>query len=138
MTTLAEKIDFLFRTILRPDGKEFTYQEVESGTNRAVTGPYIWKLRAGSATNPGFRALSALSSFFQVPATFFFEDEPTDDYLQDLQLAAQLRDNGIAQIALRAQALGPEGRAAVLQMIDYVSKAQKTENSDGRSQKITA
>ena len=134
MTTLAEKIDFLFRTILRPDGREFTYQEVEVGTDRAITGPYIWKLRTGSATNPGFRVLSALSSFFHVPATFFFENEPTDDYLQDLQLAAQLRENGIAQIALRAQSLGPEGRAAVLQMIDYVSKAQRNDNADTRSQ----
>ena len=134
MMTLAEKIDFLFRKIPRSDGKEFTYQEVEAGTDKAVTGPYIWKLRTGHATNPGFRVLRALSCFFRVPVTFFFEDEPSEEYLQDLQLAAQLREDGVAQIALRAKSLGPEERAAILQMIDYVSRAQQAEASDRRTQ----
>jgi transcriptional regulator with XRE-family HTH domain len=124
MTTLAEKIDLLFKTFKKPDGSQYTYQEVEEGTNKAITGAYVWKLRTGRAKNPSYKVLKVLSDFFQVPVSFFFEEEVSEEYLQDLKLATQLREAGVQHIALRTGDLDEAGKRAVLEMIEYVRKAQ--------------
>jgi transcriptional regulator with XRE-family HTH domain len=124
MTTLAEKIDLLFKTFRKPDGSQYTYQEVEEGTNKAVTGAYVWKLRTGKAENPSYKVLKVLSDFFEVPVSFFFEEEVSEEYLQNLKLATQLREDGVQHIALRAGDLDEAGKRAVLEMIEYVRKAQ--------------
>jgi len=124
LTDIAEKLDCLFQEFTNPQGKEYTYQEIEEGTGRAVTSTYVWKLRTGKANNPGFRVLKALSEFFQIPVSYFFDDDISPDYLQEMKLASQLRKQGVAQIALRASALDARGQQAVLEMIEYVRKAQ--------------
>ena len=121
--TLAERIETLFKTFRKKDGKEFTYKEVEAGTGKAVTAPYVWKLRTGQATNPSIRVLKALSEFFGVPTSYFIEDTSKEE-LANLKLAAQLRNSGTARIALRASDLDEDGQRAVLEMIEYVRKAQ--------------
>jgi transcriptional regulator with XRE-family HTH domain len=97
---------------------------VEEGTNKAVTGAYIWKLRTGKAENPGYRVLKALSDFFGVPVSYFFEEQVSEEYVQDLKLVAELRKAGVARIALRASNLDEAGKQAILEMIEYVRKAQ--------------
>ena len=124
MPTLAEKIDLLFKTFRKPDGSQYTYQEVEEGTGKAITGAYVWKLRTGKAENPSYKVLKVLSDFFQVPVSFFFEEEVSEEYLQNLKLATQLREAGVQHIALRAGDLDEAGKRAVLEMIEYVRKAQ--------------
>ena len=121
--TLAERIETLFGTFRKKDGKEYTYKEVEAGTGKAVTAPYVWKLRTGQATNPSIRVLSALSEFFSVPISYFIEDTSKEE-LANLKLAAELRNSGTARIALRASDLDEDGQRAVLEMIEYVRKAQ--------------
>ena len=128
MSSLAEKIDLLFKTFKQPDGSEYTYQEVEEGTGKAITGAYVWKLRTGRAKNPSYKVLKVLSDFFQVPVSFFFEEEVSEEYLQDLKLATQLREAGVQHIALRAGDLDEAGKRAVLEMIEYVRKAQGLES----------
>jgi len=129
MSTMAEKVDLLFKTFTKPDGKEFAYPEVEEGTNKAVTGAYVWKLRTGKAENPGHRVLKALSDFFGVPVSYFFEEQVSEEYVQDLRLAAELRKAGVAHLALRASDLDEAGKRAVLEMIEYVRKAQGLESA---------
>ncbi len=129
MSTLAEKIDHLFKQFTRPDGREYTYQDVELGTGKAITDTYVWKLRSGQATNPSYRVLKALSDFFEVPVSYFFGEEVAPDYLQQMQLASQLHKAGVANIALRASGLDERGRQAILDMIEYVRKAQGLEST---------
>jgi transcriptional regulator with XRE-family HTH domain len=121
--TLAERIEILFKTFRRRDGREHTYKDVEAGTGKAVTAPYVWKLRTGEAKNPSIRILRALSEFFGVPMTYFVEDT-SEEELANLELAAQLRDTGVARIALLARDLDEDGQRSILEMIDYVRKAQ--------------
>jgi len=136
VSSLAEKIDLLFKTFKQPDGSEYTYQEVEEGTGKAITGAYVWKLRTGRAKNPSYKVLKVLSDFFQVPVSFFFEEEVSEEYLQDLKLATQLREAGVQHIALRAGDLDEAGKRAVLEMIEYVRKAQGLESElNDRDQK---
>ena len=136
MSNLAEKIDLLFKTFRKPDGSQYTYQEVEEGTGKAITGAYVWKLRTGKAENPSYKVLKALSDFFQVPVSYFFEEEVSEEYLQNLKLATQLREAGVQHIALRAGDLDEAGKRAVLEMIEYVRKAQGLESElNDRGQK---
>ena len=136
-TNLAGKLDRLFRTHLRSDGNQYSYEDVEKGTGGAVTGPYVWKLRTGKAQNPGYRVLAALSKFFDVPVTYFFAEEPVSEheYEEDMALARSLRKAGVKQIALRVSDLDEEAREDILSMIEYVRTARGLPSSEGADQR---
>jgi transcriptional regulator with XRE-family HTH domain len=119
-TTLAQRIDLLFKTCRNEDGKEFTYVDVQTGSNKAVTAPYVWKLRTGEAQNPSLRVMKALSAFFGVPCEYFFGDDVTQWDTHNLRLAHGLRQAGLAEIALSASELDREGRQIVLNLIDHM------------------
>ena len=123
-TTLAERIDLLFKTFRDQDGKEFTYMDVQTGSNKAVTAPYVWKLRTSQAANPTLRVVKALSGFFGVPCEYFFDDEVTQKDAQRLRLVHGLRDAGVTQIALHAGKLDREGRRGILDLVNYVRRLQ--------------
>jgi len=117
---MAERIDLLFKTLRNEDGKEFTYMDVQTGSNKAVTAPYVWKLRNGQAANPSLRVMKALSAFFGVPCEYFFGDDVTQWDTHSLRLAHGLRQAGLAEIALSVSELDREGREVVLNLIRYV------------------
>jgi len=121
---LAEKLDLLFKTCTKPNGKEYTYQEVEAGTQGAVSSTYVWKLRTGKNTNPGYRVLQALSDFFSVSPSYFFDGQVSAQHLEHMRLAANLRDEGLQRIAMSAGGLDDTGKALVVQLIEYISTTQ--------------
>lgn len=120
----AQRLDHLFKTITRPDGSEYTYEEVQNGTGRAVTAAYIWRLRSGKATNPGYGVIRALSKFFNVNPSYFFQNEEEANAAVNRQanidLAARFQDSSIRDVALRASELDEAGRQAILGMIEYI------------------
>lgn len=127
MNTLADKLELLFATFTQPDGSPYSYQDVENGTDHAVTAAYVWKLRAGKATNPSYRVLEAIAAFFDVPIDYFASEQiVSDDYLQRLKLAVELDKEGVAQIALRAGQLDAQGRQAILDMMEYVLQIKRS------------
>ena len=133
MSTLAEKLDLLFETIRKPDGKEYSYEDIEKGTDKAITAAYVWKLRTGKSKNPGYKMLAILSRFFDVPVTYFFSDEsvPNErEFAQDLQLARALRKQGVEEIAIRVSDLDKQAKQDILAMIEYVRQAQGVKDSD--------
>jgi transcriptional regulator with XRE-family HTH domain len=119
-TTLAQKIDALFKTFHREDGGEFSYHDVEVGTNKGITAPYVWKLRTGEAENPLFRMLKALGAFFGVPVAYFFDEHAAEEDAQNLRLVQELREADMAQIALLASDLRPDSRRLILDPIEYL------------------
>jgi transcriptional regulator with XRE-family HTH domain len=125
----ARRLDFLFKTVTRSDGSEHSYEEVQNGTNRAVTAAYIWRLRTGKATNPGYWVIKALSDFFGVDANYFFKDEKEAIAMAEeranTRLAAQFQDSSVKDVALRASQLDEAGRQAILGMIDYILQGKK-------------
>lgn len=130
MTTLADKIDRLFELRTKPDGSPFSYQDVEKGTDHAVTAAYIWKLRTGAATNPGYKVLEALAHFFKVSLDYFASETPVSEaQLQQMRLAAELDKAGVAQIALRASQLDERGRQALLDMMEYILQVQGSDDA---------
>ena len=65
--TLSEKINWLFENIRNPNGKEYTYIEVEKGTaalGYRVSAPDLWNLRQGKSDNPSWLIVRGISQFF--------------------------------------------------------------------------
>ena len=120
-TTLADKLDYLFRTV-RPKGRgEYTYREVAQAINDApdgttISASYLWQLRRGDKDNPTIKHIEALAKFFGVPPSYFLDDETTGQITEQLELLAAMRDNDVREIALRASDLSD----AALHMIRNV------------------
>jgi hypothetical protein len=124
----AYRLDYLFKTVTQPDGSEYTYEDVQQGTNKAVTAAYVWRLRTGKATNPGYWIIKALSDFFGVDPNYFFQDD-TQTLVEDrvnMNLAERFQDSSVRDVALRASELDEAGRQAILGMIDYILQGKET------------
>jgi transcriptional regulator with XRE-family HTH domain len=117
----AQRLDYLFQTVKKPDGREYSYQDVADGLDPEIAGhnaSYIWKLRTGKIANPGMKTIQALATFFNVdPSYFFTEDEGA---AQNAALP-----NGLRNIALRASDLNEAEQAVVLDMIESIKCLKK-------------
>jgi transcriptional regulator with XRE-family HTH domain len=120
---ITERVDLLFRTVVKPGGKEYSYREVAGLAGGAVSSTTIWKVRTGKIANPSQKTIQALSTAFGVPVRFFFDQDVTPDDLP--QYRSEYRSEKMAeQIALRASDLDENGKQAILDMINYVRRAQ--------------
>lgn len=122
--TFSRRLDHLFKTITSPDGNEYSCIEVQNGTQQAVTAAYIWRLRTGRAKNPGYGVIKALSHFFGVSPSYFFEgDEQAAEQADDAarnRLPNLYRGTIVEEIALLASQLDEKGRRAVLGFLTYL------------------
>lgn len=118
--TVSEKIDHLFHSVRRQDGREFTYDDVEQGTAGKVSRSYVWKLRHGRNRNPSLDVIEALSEFFRVPPSFFFGAGIMDGSAAKdaADVAALLQDKSARAVAERARGLSPQSLNAVLDLVE--------------------
>ena len=108
----TEKLNHLFRTHTKPGGIPYTNDEV--GKMSGLTNAALSKLRTGKSKNPTMETITKLAKFFEVSPDYFFPiptQEPTDPHLD--------------KIALRARQLGPEGRQAILDMLEHILKLEE-------------
>jgi transcriptional regulator with XRE-family HTH domain len=127
MDTIGQKLDLLFRTVTKPDGTEYNHREVAEGIGNKASSAYLWRIRNDKpgAQKPGFEIIEALAEFFGVPTDYFSSNRPvTQEFEQDLELAAALRQAGVQRIALRSKELNEEGKKAVLEVIKHIRRAQ--------------
>ncbi|MCX4751218.1 helix-turn-helix domain-containing protein [Kitasatospora sp. NBC_01287] len=118
--TFAERLDHLFREV-HPDSRgPYSYAEVAQGIKAAgegaITASGIQQLRTGTRGNPKMATIKALADFFGVPAGYFFDDEVAEHTEAEIQLVAAMRDEKIAQVALRSAGLS----TASLKMVHTV------------------
>jgi transcriptional regulator with XRE-family HTH domain len=83
--TLGEKLMLLFETRLSPDLDPFTLLEVAEGTGGSISPTYLMNLRDGKFSNPSMSKIKALSKFFGVPITYFYDEEGADKLRDDLR-----------------------------------------------------
>lgn len=125
--SLAEKLDHLFATV-HPAKGEYTHQQVAEAIDAAggptISATYLWQLRNGKRDNPTMRHLEALSAFFGVPPTYFFDDEAAARIDAELQLLASMRDASVRQLAFRASGLSEDSLAAIADMVDRVRRLE--------------
>lgn len=130
LTSFADKLDRLFRTVHPAGRREYTYEEVAAGVaaqpgGTTISAQYIWMLRHGKKDNPTKRHIEALAGFFGVPPAYFFDDELTRQVSAELELLAAMRDASVRSLALRSAELSPESRAAIARMIDAARDLEK-------------
>ncbi|MFB7666888.1 Secondary metabolite protein [Kitasatospora sp. NPDC056138] len=118
--TFAERLDHLFKEI-HPDNRgPYTYAEVAQAIKEAgdgaITASGIQQLRTGARGNPKMATIKALADFFGVPAGYFFDDQVAERTEAEIKLVAAMRDEQIAQVALRSAGLS----AASLRMVHTV------------------
>ena len=116
MSDFAEKLNMLFDSRLKPDGKKYSSENVSKATN--ITAGAISKLRTGKSKNPSYEVIKKLSDFFDISADYFFNDSNTTD------------DKDIDQIALRSIQLTPSGREALLGMIEKIIQLESKLNDE--------
>jgi transcriptional regulator with XRE-family HTH domain len=127
-TSVAEKVDSLFKSFPKEGGGEYSYRDVEEGTGGAVTATTVWKLRTGRIQRPSYQVIEALCRFFGVPIAYFSSEEPlSEEFLEDLRLATKLREMGVADIALQASDLDETAKRDILGMIHYIRTARRVE-----------
>ncbi|MFE0256170.1 XRE family transcriptional regulator [Streptomyces sp. NPDC059010] len=132
---LADGLERLFDEI-RPEGprgRRYTNEEVAAAIKQdsagiRVSGAYLSALRNGTKRNPSMDLRTALARFFAVPVTYFLEDTPPEQAEVDIALAKVGRHPEVKSLALRALELGPEGLAAVSQIVEYVLSKDQTRN----------
>jgi transcriptional regulator with XRE-family HTH domain len=128
-STLAEKIDRLFRVVRRPNREQFSHEEVaracREATGETFSATYLWQLRTGRRDNPTKRHLEALAQFFRVPVAYFFDDDQGAAITAELELLGALRDAGVRSMALRAVNLSPAGIDTISDMIDVLARRER-------------
>lgn len=131
--TLAGRLTWLFQHVTKQGGVEYTLQEVADGTaqlGHRVTVSAIWKIRNGVTQKPSYLTLQTLAQFFNVSAGFFYDPELTGTDLDEAELAAVMRDEGVKNIALRSSQLDEAGRKAILNMLNYMLENHDHDTED--------
>lgn len=131
--TLADRIEHLFAQTAGPAGRPVTLQEiVDRMAERdisTISVSYLQQLRSGQAENPRVQHLRALADAFDVPLTYFFENQTTDAQSESpdegadpTDLAADERD-----IALRVHGLSEDALDSIRAVVEI---ARRSENLD--------
>jgi transcriptional regulator with XRE-family HTH domain len=136
--TLADKINNLFATKLRPDGRPYSNDEVAAkmgelaGVDK-ISGSYLSSLRRGVQTNPTKNVLEALAAFFSRSPAYFFDDAESRAIAEDLRLLDLLADAGVMRIATRVAGLSPRFREMLEGIVEHVVAIEKSDpERDGR------
>jgi transcriptional regulator with XRE-family HTH domain len=126
--SLAEKLNHLFNTVHPPHRGPYTNDEVASFIceqgGPSISGTYLWYLRKGERDNPTKKHLEALASFFEVPPSYFFDEEDARAIDDQLALLSALRNARVQKVALRAAGLSPESLKALAKMIGQARKLE--------------
>ena len=120
---LADRLDYLFRTVHPKDRGPYTPAEVAEAINvtageRVISSTYIWQLRTGRRDNPTHKHLSALAAFFGVSPVYFFQQAEADRDAVQPELAAALKNGDVRDMALRAAGLSDRALRAIRDMIE--------------------
>ena len=126
--SFAERLDRLFKTVKPEPTREYSYEEVaEAIVQRGVTSishTYVWQLRKGIKGNPSIGVVGALSDFFGVPPSYFFDEEQTRQVESQLELLDAIRDSEVRGLAIRASDLSRESLQAVLAMVERMRQLE--------------
>jgi transcriptional regulator with XRE-family HTH domain len=136
-STLADKLDLLFRTVHPADREPYTNREVSDAIRdggRSISDVYLWQLRTGRRTNPTREHLQALADFFDVDPAYFFDRRRAEEIERDLLALHAMQNLKVRAVATRLSTLPEDQLDAVGEILDRVVQAlqaQKGEPSPG-------
>jgi transcriptional regulator with XRE-family HTH domain len=71
---IAQRFERLMETYRRPDGRQWTGQELDEATGGVVTRSYVTNLRKGRIDNPGYEKLRAIAKVMGFPPELWFQE----------------------------------------------------------------
>jgi transcriptional regulator with XRE-family HTH domain len=126
--SLAHKINHLFETIRRPDGKPYSNEEVAEAINcrgdATISGTYLWYLRKGDRDNPTKKHLEVIARFFDVSPAYFFDDGRPRAVAAELAVLRGLAGAEAQRVAMRLAGLSPRSLQTVAELIDRVRELE--------------
>jgi len=134
---LARRLDNLFRSVRRPDGREYSHREVAeaiTSSGEPISHSYIGQLRAGDKDNPTIKHLRALARFFGVPVEYFTNDEIAADVDRELRTLTALKELQIKTVALRSTLL-PEAERSLAELARIVEVIREIETEQEGKQR---
>ena len=75
---VAQRFELFLDTYRRPDGSQWTGQQLDEATDGVVSRSYVTNLRKGRIENPGYEKMRALAKAMGFPPEAWFEDAPGD------------------------------------------------------------
>ena len=130
---IEERIHILLQVCTKDDGKPFSYRDIEAMSAGAISSAACWKLHTGRIKNPSSKAIGALSKAFDISADYFFDDNLTAENARR-KIAEYRKVALVDQIAMRTSQLGEGARQDILEMIEYVRKAQELDHIQEENQ----
>lgn len=132
---LADRLNVLFAEIPRPD-KNRPYSNARAAAELdklgiSITGVYISQMRAGIRTNPNARLLAGLATLFQVPISYFFDDDMAEQITSRFESLIATRDARVHDIMLGSADLSDRGLAAVAAIVAEIRKYEGLEDQNG-------
>lgn len=135
--TLAKKIDHLLSiraevdTEGRPSYKKVA-SEITKLSGESFSAAYLWQLHRGERTNPTLRHLRAMAQYFNVPVSYFTDDDAAreminEDILARRELDKSMMESGVSAVFLRGDlaALSPEGKRMAADMIHKLRELEQ-------------
>lgn len=119
---IGERLDHLFETVRREDGKRYTLVQVANAINAAAgerlgSAAYIQQLRVGDSDNPTYKVIVGLSRFFGVSPMYFFEEADLERGMVPPEVALAVADEDVREIAVDAAGLSKQSLESVKQLI---------------------
>lgn len=124
---LAERLDVLFARVPRSNGHLYTNERAAEDLTEAgvsVTGAYLSALRSGRRNNPSARLLAAIADLFDVPITYFFDDEHARKVQEQLNTLASLRSAGVRGIVARSAGVSEDSIASLRALLEHLRKME--------------
>ena len=126
----ASLLDHLFRTVHPHDRGPYTPAEVAAAINAAagdnvISATYMWQLKTGRRDNPTYKHVMALSRFFGVSPTYFFDEAETERGAIPPEVALALKDDAVRDLVLRAAGLSEHSLKAIAGMVDSARELEE-------------
>lgn len=126
--SLAERLEYLFRTVRERDRRAYSNEEVAAAILRdqgvKISASYLWYLRTGQRDNPTMKHLQALATFFGVPAAYFVDADTAAQVQAELGALRAMRDARVRDLALRADGLSDRSLQTIMDMISRVRQLE--------------
>src|SRR6266540_5597499 len=129
---LAEKLEALFELVREDRGpgkprKAYTNDEVAAyvrgpDNDLRCTGAYIQAIRKGEKDNPTFQVLERIAAFFEVPLTYFTDDNVSERIHTQLGLLRRQLDEGPPSVGVIFRGVGQLDRADLDLLAAWVTK----------------
>ena len=134
-STLADRLDLLFRTVHPAHREPYSNREVADAIRDrggSISDVYIWQLRTGRRTNPTREHLQALADFFDVEPAYFFDRRRAVEIERDLLALHAMRNLKVRAVATRLSTLPEDQLDAVGEILDRVVRAIQAQSGEAK------